>query len=436
MHTHLLLFWMKRLMLISAFLFAGATRSTSQEIDAYRAGVQAYLDGKNEAAVSYLEQALRKTPSNEKAKQLLLKVYLKTARLNYEKKDFEKVRSLIRQSNEFLPKSAELESLAKSLPPSVEKSPPMENRSQERKEAGPRPGKEPLPQKPKPAVAKAEAVPAFKITQIPVSISQNPKTTSASLQLLDFSKKKSVAWAFLGFFIALFVVGCAALWYGLWRIQKKLNVQIKKLQSSLEQRPAIEPVSKKEAEPLPVPFQSPQKENGHVHEPAPSPHFPPTVPSAPAQTAVKAAKPAPVRSPSDADRMFIRRQEEKIEEKIMETLVDISPPDRRIAWERIADQAMDLYKSYPEGAINFLRHLSADENLWTRASIVAALARIACVPTLDILFELKEDPHPVIQREVLRSLKQLNLNESISNSYRTKIQQALQQEKEKGEWII
>src|SRR5688572_1612795 len=65
----------KAVAVMAAVLFVSAAHAE----DVYRAGVRAYLDGNNEAAIAYLEEAIRQQNSAEKAQQLLSKIHLRTA---------------------------------------------------------------------------------------------------------------------------------------------------------------------------------------------------------------------------------------------------------------------------------------------------------------------------------------------------------------------
>ncbi|MBI4056078.1 MAG: HEAT repeat domain-containing protein, partial [Elusimicrobia bacterium] len=129
----------------------------------------------------------------------------------------------------------------------------------------------------------------------------------------------------------------------------------------------------------------------------------------------------------------------KIAEKKQDILFGVSSPEREEAWGRIASQAVQLHEASPQEAIKFVETLASDPDPYKRACIVPALEKIGTPKAWDILLGLVQDPHVDVKREALKCLenfKRRSQENKLTESYRQIIEQALKQEREKGEWLL
>ncbi|MBI4063189.1 MAG: HEAT repeat domain-containing protein [Elusimicrobia bacterium] len=128
------------------------------------------------------------------------------------------------------------------------------------------------------------------------------------------------------------------------------------------------------------------------------------------------------------------------EKQVLETLVQMTPEDRGEVQRQIAGQVANLYQSFPVEAIGFLSQLAQDPKPLVRLSIVYSLVRIESPEVLDILFTLCADGDAGVKHEALKGLKGLKdkivTNGRIPASYAQKIHQLIQEEIQKGEWVI
>ncbi|OVE77914.1 hypothetical protein BVX98_01565 [bacterium F11] len=106
--------------------------------------------------------------------------------------------------------------------------------------------------------------------------------------------------------------------------------------------------------------------------------------------------------------------------------------------ERIADESIHFFESFPSNAMSHLSQLANDKNALARASIILALEKIGSPEALQILFRLCEDVNPDVRRESLKSLKmiQRNKKDSLPETTLKKIRDILAKEVSKGEWVI
>ncbi|HAH31442.1 MAG TPA: hypothetical protein DCL44_03905 [Elusimicrobia bacterium] len=88
---------------------------TPEILTPYQTGVQAYLHGNDEEAISQLQEALRLNAADEKAKRLLLKVMLRTINGNYERNDYKKAHFFIQEAHKYFPANPEVKLLYSSM---------------------------------------------------------------------------------------------------------------------------------------------------------------------------------------------------------------------------------------------------------------------------------------------------------------------------------
>lgn len=140
---------------------------------------------------------------------------------------------------------------------------------------------------------------------------------------------------------------------------------------------------------------------------------------------------------------FLHQQQAKFLEYMGDTsgTEDIQSPVIDSARERIAAMAENLYEYAPGAAHDFLGKMAANTNPMIRANVVQALARIARHETIEILFTLYNDTDARVKREVLKYFKQL-LQKTTANAIilpaglEDKIRAVLDEEKQKGDWIL
>ncbi|MCB4756616.1 MAG: HEAT repeat domain-containing protein [Elusimicrobia bacterium] len=451
----------KVLFLISILSCPGIGRSASpgnsKKPDPYREGVQAYLDGNDDAAIRFLEEAIRVDNNSEKARRLLLRAFIRTIQNGKNDKDSEYVRILIYKAQQYFPGDAQIKDLSESILPPVES---IRNRpsNYSQKEAPKRKRKN---DSPPPAASSSEVETAKGIPYAPhappVPVTQKPAPSTEAAREAPLFQGRS--------FFIIIVFACLML-AGLFlfalrsyqrtvleqtrmyqeamqkgeaekaALRKDLEArqeaerranEMAKLKKEEEQRLILELEKKKREEERKLMSELAQKRR--QEEERLRNELAERYKTAGSQKEAVLPPPAPSLQHSMAKRQ---------EEHILGLTVNIPPPERGAAWNRIADQALSLYETSTEEAIKFLNGLSGDENPWTRASIVLALTRIGVPETLDILFKLRDDPSPDVQREVLKNLKNLERVEktTLPDSYRQKVKDSLTQEKEKGEWVL
>lgn len=462
---------------VSVLLFAWSSPRPAvyaQGPDAYRAGVQAYLDGNNEGAISYLQEAIRRAQSEEKAKQLLVRVYLRTIKEATDKKEEARRKSLILQATKLFPHHPEVQALFLSVGSAT--SSVGEKKDAPAAASNPRPTPRehavvdppamspPAASRRKDAAVEQTARAATsneKKASRPASVEEprknnfktGPATASDPTHLLETARSYWWVWipviaTLLGFFFFLFAwQGRRAISEQMRSVQDALRKELEMKNELQKQALELEQLRRTEEEKIRLEIEARRRqeetrlqqelaekrrqEEERLKRNLETRIIAPVSPS-------PVPRPAPsIPTPRSANekwkKSFIRHQQEKI----MEIAVDISPPERRQTWDRIADQVFDLHQSSPEAAYQFLLKLAYDENVWTRASILAALARVRSPETLEMLLNFHSDPDPEIQREALRQIKQLRqYDETVPEPFRQKIIELLEAEKNKGEWII
>ncbi|MDD2806767.1 MAG: hypothetical protein PHV33_14540, partial [Elusimicrobiales bacterium] len=94
---------------------SGEAAENPEAMNAYQAGVQAYLNGKDDDAVASLREALRIDPGNEKAERLLLKVLLRGINDNYAAGNYRKARIYVQEARKRFPSNPEIKLLYSSI---------------------------------------------------------------------------------------------------------------------------------------------------------------------------------------------------------------------------------------------------------------------------------------------------------------------------------
>lgn len=430
-----------------------SSSSDSSAADPYREGVQAFLDGNDEASITHLNKALDQNSQNEKAKKLLLKVYVRTIQAKIKIGDSQSAQNLILQSQKYLPFDPQIKSLYGSLTRAPLAEPPPQQAEPVRrvvKKETPKPKRqESAPvYAPPPAHDHEEAV-------HPPSLKQAPLSSTAQNQPSFFH---SNLFIYLLFFVGL--VMALFFFFTLQNYRRTLLDQTRLFQETIKKEEAERTAlrrdmeAKEEAEKRAAELAKiKRREEEHLHiemdklkrneekkmfaeiaEKRRQEEEKMKAEWAEKRKTSPGGVPFATSTAAQLDLSLAKRQEEQI----LGVMGDIPPPERRTSWDRIADQVMSLYTTSADEALQFLKGLAEDKNPWTRASIVASLARIGTTTTLDILFKLLRDPNPDVQREVLRSLKFLLLYEKspLPEAYRQKITAFLNDEKQKGEWVL
>jgi len=461
-------------------------QQSAEQLTPYQAGVQAYLNGNDEEAVSLLKEALGGDVSDEKAKRLLLKVMLRTINGNYERGNYEKAHFFIKEARGYFPDNAEVRLLysaiaesgggpfVKARSGSPQKAAFLPPVSSARRAAARAPGAGAPAKSPEVKTRRAAPPPekAQKLSGPAAPPGPEPPagpgkaSSEHSPGTEDSGTYRAVIAAALLLSAALF-----AFIYVQQKQEKELLRRIESLQKALvegevkraevykeieawrkaERENAEQSATRKakeermvlELEKLRAQEQAKKTEElvrrrreaelsasgaGNV-EPAEL-----TSPEGP--KGAQAAQPPAPNVPGEKWRRPETGGAQEI--SILEILADIVPPEREAAWERISVRAADLYETSPEAAIKFLYALSQDENPLNRASIVGALAGVGVPATLDILFDLYNDPSVEVRREVLKHLAgvQRNLTVRLDGAYREKLDSILRGEKAKGDWVF
>ena len=377
----------------------------------YRAGVKAYLEGNTTSAISHLEMAIRNGDSPDKAKLLLSKI----------------------QSRSEPPKApVASKSEAPVAPPAVVPSIPKVPAKRVRPAkvfippvATPTPEDTPRPT-PTPFVGPVKA----KVS------APTPVPREKEIPAFENLDNRSLIVLVGGIGLFLLLVMVAGIYAQAQKTQRKLLEKIEALQKSAaldaersRQRTEEERV-RREAQERRLEEERKLKAEMAERRRAEEEKLKKEL-----EAKRRAEMPAPVAPPPVVEKKgFVEHQKDRI----MEILVDITPPERTVAWARIAAQVHELHRSSPEAAMTFLHQLAQDKNVWTRASIVSSLAAIASPEAVALLIELHKDQRPELKREVLRNIKLLvdTPPAELSKESRDKIIEALLEEKQSGGWIV
>jgi tetratricopeptide (TPR) repeat protein len=458
-----------------------SAREADEKPAPYQNGVKAYLNGKDEDAVSNLEEALRLDVNDEKAKRLLLKVLLRAINSNYERGNYTKARFFIQEARKYFPANPEVKLLYSSMlessagnkrkqpAPAAEAPPARQSPPSPRRTAATLSPAAPPPDSPREAGGKA-AGPAFKRevrsaappleTQGSEKIFSTLYSTIARGNVLYIAAAAVMLLPILALFIFIHMQrkqqkilldqiesmrkASAELesnretlhreleiWKGFGKQVEELAVLRRTKEQSMYQE--LEKLKAAEERKLMAELAEKRREAERTLKSDLTAQTITITPPSPVQPA-RADVPVKPVSTREAEQTLAKSQEEKI----LKILTDIAPPEREAAWDRIAFQAANLYAASPEEAVKFLRTISCDENHLNRASIVGALARIGVPATLDILFELYNDKSVEVRREALKHLTKLQQDATIEldATYREKIAGCLREEKAKGDWVF
>jgi len=452
---------------------AGGASVQSGESTPYQAGVRAYLNGRDEEAISSLKEAVRQDAADERSSRLLLKVYIRAINGAYESGNRQKARSLVKEAHARFPSNPEIKLMYSSSQESRTSDPPAT--------AAARPEPPPVRKKTQAAAGatgkthRAEyrspedaAAPLQRAAQpAPAAPPQEKASpgTDPEADRITIPHLKAITAA------GPLLLAVIALIYFQHRQQKTLLQQIEAMQKALtegkgksdalhkelevwkgfgKQVEELELLRKTKEQAMHLELEKFRMEEErkiraelaekrrdaerlarlemenqlarNAVKPAPQPGKPPQPPAPP--------KPPPpgVAKNSSASR----------ESQILEILSDIAPPEREAAWERISVQSAALYADSPEEAIKFFRTIAGDKNPLNRASIAGALAGIGAPETLDILLSLYQDPSVEVRREALKQFDILHKNADarIDAAHMERIAACLSEEKEKGDWVF
>ncbi|MCB4790595.1 MAG: HEAT repeat domain-containing protein [Elusimicrobia bacterium] len=140
--------------------------------------------------------------------------------------------------------------------------------------------------------------------------------------------------------------------------------------------------------------------------------------------------------------MFKHGQEELSNNIIQGISVEeVTSPAVNALRDWVSLMAVNLYESAPDSVMDFLVKFSNDNNPLIRMNVIPVLDRIASDETVAILLKLYHDTDNRVQREVLKSL--LELEKKIVNGevklQKDKVDQVnmiLKNERSGGEWIF
>jgi len=436
----------------------------------YRAGVKAYLEGKDDSAIASLEEAVKLDAADEKSSRLLLKVLVRAINDNYARGDGRKARSLVRKAHDRFPSNPEVRLMYSSIT-----------------EAGESPRRPPAPERPSAVRAPArrsEPAPAG-VTRVSVPApvpAASPSASAPDAWIYAGDGRITLSYPFAAAAAASLLALAAAFVYPRLRGREELLLRIRELRGSMEEEERKNAAVRKELEVwkgfgkqveelelmrktreqvmhLELEKMKAEEERkimaelaerrreaerlaameisalaaGRVQAPAPAAAVSPSS-GAPAA----AREPSPPLPPAPRSEEAAPGTAAAREDKILEIMSDIAPPEREAAWERIAVQSASLYADFPEEAAAFFRTIAGDADPLNRASIAGALAGIASPETLDILLALYDDPSLEVRREVLKRLNMLDRAPvpGMDPLYRERIAACLNEEKRKGEWVF
>jgi len=447
-------------------------KAETKERDPYHMAVREYLDRNDGAAISHLKEALRLNEDNKRARQLLLKVFLRSSHTQYKQKSYKKVRSIVGEAKKYFPSDPKVKILHAAIRKRLSAVSPEKTGIVRPKSSAPK-SRKAAKSRPRPARTASPPVPP-KAAGRPAVAPVAP-AASAGVGQKEF---------FLIVIIAGLLILAAFRVYAQWKSRKALSAQIKILQEAYQKQKAesaarlkeleVQKESRDRAEEL---YGIRKEEERKIHaelekrkheeenklsaeimqkrlKEEKRMHFELEAKKMEAERKMvselrpqsksegKRKAPAPLKGgetvPAKRDIKASRTFAQYQERQITELLADVPSSQRKTAWERIATQAVSLYETSPAEAVHFFQNLVKDKNPLARASIVSALARIGSQSALDILLELRHDSHPEVKKEVLKSLKSLqqNGNFTIPDSYRRKINDFLQEEKTRIDWVF
>lgn len=389
--------------------------------DPFRLAVQEYVGRNDKEALAHLKEALRLKNSDDRAKQLLLKVYLRMLREKYESKDYKGAWLLLKESRKYFPAHPDLELMGRSIAQQLPDLPPEDRAKQQ------------------PPAATAKPVRPFAAPVPAASVKEAPVPAAAEKPLVITMKAPaSLPWgrspgdwvqAALGV-VLLIAVGTLA--YLLRQNRMALSQQAALFQEMLarekEQRDEMSKKMDMELElvkRLEETVQQTHRRSVRDGDGGAENRSGGIVPPG--------SKPPAPRSPH-MDKLLVSRQKKQI----MDVLVNITPPEREEKEESIAAQAQSLYEISPSEAVKFLEGLARDESPLIRTIIVPALSKISTDETLNLLLDLRKDRDTGVQRAAYKQLKQLGRADpgSLLPGHFQKITEALHEEVNKGEWIL
>ena len=402
-------------------------KNDKMELEFYRSGVNQYLNGNDQSAISDLSQVLRYNEKNEKARKLLLKSSLRAMDVLISKNDVEGARALVSKVREFLPGQKELDKPFETIPRRIEP---------ERVVSAPTPRVAREIEKPKPQkIRRVEP----KVAPVQSTLEE---VAEAGELIAAIPPQVNLMWIVvaLGSWIVVLLIVIFIVLFVFKRNKQEMLTQMERLMDTKkkEEQEIFERLAlkKREAE---------EKSRLEIIEKFKRDEQ--------IKRDLRTAQELRMRQQREAEatrakfssteppKVNIQKQEiivDHYQKQIQDLMADVPSPKKREAWDRIATQILNLYAASKEAAIQFLQNLAKDESATARAGTVAVLAEIRSPETLEILFKLHADPHPDVQREVLKHLKAL-LNDStngISAESMEKMQKIYMGETEKGEWII
>ncbi len=398
----------------------------AEAADPFKLAVEEYVGRNDKAALAHLKDALRLKRDDDRAKQLLLKVYLRMMREKYEAKQYKEAWSILKDSRAYFPSHPDLELMGRSIAQQI---PEVQAEMKPKKEP-------PVPLAVKTARVQA-AAPARTAAPVgtPSASPEQPiivKVSSPQPAKQPWGRSPG-DWilAALG---AVLLAAVGALAYLLKQNQTALGQQAMLFQQMLsrekEQRDEMAKKMDMELE-LVKRLQEAVEQNGRT-----------SVRDAGGGVYVEGrgmgpspagGRPPAPRSPH-MDKLLVSRQKKQI----MDVLVNITPPEREQKEESIAAQAQSLYEISPVEAVKFLEGLARDESPLIRAIIMPALAKISTDATLDLLLALRGDKDAGVQRAAYKQLKILGQADpgTLLPGHFQKINAALHEEVSKGEWIL
>jgi len=364
----------------------------------FNAATEKYLQGDYEKAVESLEKAIEIEPDNVQFKNFLAKIIIE-AGTNYNlTREYPKAMKILEKGKKYAPENEkinELYNLTKEVLTKVEQKKQPSEIKEEKPEQ-----EQKIQKQPQVVEKKPEKPPEKLLEKKEKTISEKKETPKVIVKTQEYIPP----WVYI---IGLALVIIILLLIFLL-VRTRHNLEIEKLKTE-KLEIEIQNVKKElELEKLKI-----QKKDVYIKQP---------------------------------EKILIKSSEKRLREfithsKVVTTDIYITNPNLEQIKNRIAVSTQELYELSPAVALNFLEDMIKSPESSIRENVVRALASIPVPKTLDMLIYLSKDKSDSVKREVIKEMEKLmerieKKELIIPEEYQKKIQEILEEEKSKGEWIF
>jgi len=419
----------------------------------FNAGTEKYLQGDFTSAVELLEKAQAADPANSKIKEFITKILLEAATQNHMNHNYRQAFEYLKKAQNIAPENQKVQEMYKLTSDLLTRSQEKTAPAADTKAADtvhsrpPEPYSEKAPANPGPKQkappVKEYAVAARQPQAAAVTVDNHfYERTARDYPFTLFTAAVAGAILFLAFFILYLKKA-----YELSGILKKLNESLNTVQQLHDEKNALivdlektKERSKYEHQ-IAEQYQRELKDKNRLDEERLKMEL--EIRTRQIEEKIKAEISGKTSVKSGGQEGFLHQQQAKFLEYLgaLPATDNASSPALESARERIALMAENLYEYAPAAAVDFLNKMARNTNPLIRANVIQALARVASVQTMEILFELYNDTDQRVKREVLKQLKQLDKKSTertvnLEQYLHERIKSILDEEKEKGEWIF